>query len=34
MLYCKDDYEKCARYKIKKSGKTPPDNLWPNGEMV
>lgn len=34
ILYCKDDYERCARFKIKKEGKTPPDNFWPNGQMV
>ncbi|MCX7769902.1 MAG: hypothetical protein N2202_02345 [Proteobacteria bacterium] len=34
LLYCRDDFEKCARYKIRSEGKMPPDNLWPNGEMV
>ncbi len=34
MLYCKDDYENCARYKIKAKGQIPPDNLWPNGQTV
>lgn len=34
MLYCKDEYERCARYKMKLENKIPPNNLWPNGEMV
>ncbi len=34
MLYCKDDYTQCARYKIKEQGKEPPSNLWPNGQLT
>ncbi len=29
--YCKGDFEKCARKKIKDSGEMPPKNLMPDG---
>ncbi|MFP3908262.1 MAG: hypothetical protein ACLFVI_00515 [Archaeoglobaceae archaeon] len=31
--YCRGDYEKCERYKLKKAGKEVPETLWPNGEV-
>jgi hypothetical protein len=34
ILYCKHDYEKCARYQMKLEGKLPPNNLWPNGQLI
>ncbi|GAB4431646.1 MAG: hypothetical protein OHK0040_01090 [bacterium] len=34
MLYCKGDYKDCARFKMKEEGKEPPQNLWPNGQIV
>jgi len=32
--YCRGDFEKCARYQLKKSGKEVPDNLWPDGKTA
>lgn len=34
MLYCKDNFKDCARYKLKQEGKDVPNNLWPNGQLV
>ncbi|HDP69953.1 MAG TPA: hypothetical protein ENN38_03970 [Actinobacteria bacterium] len=31
--YCRDNFENCARKKIKDSGEPVPENLWPNGKM-
>lgn len=34
MLYCKDDFKNCARYKKREAGIIPEPNLWPNGQLV
>ncbi len=34
IIYCKDDYTRCARYKKRQEGVTPEPNLWPNGQLV
>jgi len=31
--YCKGEYEKCERYKLKTAGKDVPEKLWPNGDI-
>jgi hypothetical protein len=33
-LYCKGDYEKCERKKLKDSGQTVPEKLMPNGKYL
>jgi hypothetical protein len=32
--YCKGDFSKCARKKIKDSGKMPPADLMPDGTIL
>jgi len=32
--YCNGDYEKCARKKLKDSGKEVPENLLPDGDTL
>ena len=32
--YCKGNFEKCERKKIRDTGKMPPDNLLPNGKQM
>lgn len=34
LIYCKDDYKNCARFKLKAEKKEVPQNLWPNGQLV
>ncbi len=32
--YCEWDFDRCARWRLVKSGKTPPRNLLPNGRTL
>jgi len=33
-LYCKSDFEKCERKKLKDAGQPVPEKLLPNGKML
>jgi hypothetical protein len=34
LLYCKSDYQKCERKKLKDAGQTVPENLMPSGKTI
>lgn len=31
--YCRGDYQKCTRYKLKSTGKQPSSDMWPDGSI-
>lgn len=31
ILFCKSDWQKCERWKLRSSGAEVPTNMWPNG---
>lgn len=33
-MYCDQTYERCARFKLSKTGKTVPINLLPTGKLL